>query len=258
MVRRFLARVMRSALAAALLLGGQIASAAEFLDIKLTARINNGLFFFQPDVGDPLFFVEDLAGKTVHFALRLETSNRSALDYEPFPIWPRPDSMTEAELQALFGMQSRFVDSRITGDFTIVGSMHNMVPFRGFGADRWTDEGSRILGYFVDASPDHLQISYFLVPQLNNYFVSHELELSRFPGAGSSFGRIVVNDQVQFTMTQILSFEADIIGMGFASNGFRGVLGGVPEPASWMSMIGGFALIGAAARRRRVLPTAAG
>jgi hypothetical protein len=36
-----------------------------------------------------------------------------------------------------------------------------------------------------------------------------------------------------------------------ASGGFGYVAAGVPEPASWAMMIGGFGLIGAASRRRR-------
>jgi hypothetical protein len=49
-----------------------------------------------------------------------------------------------------------------------------------------------------------------------------------------------------------------VTGFTINSNGPPMTLGGVPEPSSWAMLIAGFGLIGAAARRRRSMPRAAG
>ena len=78
-----------------------------------------------------------------------------------------------------------------------------------------------------------------------------------FSAFGASFGGLQLENQGPQPLDGATSFIngvnlTDIISVNAPTVNFDGA-GGVPEPASWMSMILGFGLQGAALRRRRVL-----
>lgn len=65
----------------------------------------------------------------------------------------------------------------------------------------------------------------------------------------------IFNLSIVPNITQLIVFSNDPGGVIFDNFSFDTAVAGVPEPATWAMMIGGFGLIGSAMRRRRVSTT---
>lgn len=80
-------------------------------------------------------------------------------------------------------------------------------------------------------------------------------------GGGASTGFFGLTSTTSFTSVVITNarFGGYISDEGIdnlITNGAGSVVGGVPEPTTWALLVGGFGLVGVAARRRRTVVAA--
>lgn len=90
-------------------------------------------------------------------------------------------------------------------------------------------------------------------------FTSDFLDFSDSTARDLAFAITGINPSVSFdSFAGGTGQFAGTIGGSFSADVFAGSgLPGVPEPATWALMIGGFGMVGTAMRRRKVLPTVA-
>ena len=109
---------------------------------------------------------------------------------------------------------------------------------------------SAVTGITVVESADHSGIE-FSIP--NSFFVSYQPGFSYYPGhALASVGSDItlrISQSFGYSAAGGASYGADRLGRVTLQTAD---VAGVPEPASWALMLGGFGLVGGAMRRRRV------
>ena len=132
------------------------------------------------------------------------------------------------------------------------------------------------VGGIVDVSPYHfvdlhflrlaeglnLNAEFFTAFSPGGYYIDSAVNSGAPAGGGPFDVYIPINYQPYFDATRVRAFYLGIVGTN-AAPGEQFALGsyslttGTPEPASWALLVTGFAVVGAAARRRRSITVAA-